>query len=417
MNRTLINWALWTFLVLLGGLAIGLVSAERRLAPWTLYGDMKQAVNSLRATGKVLPELTYFRRSRRTASERYTVFDADRVSTGYLAVTRFDLERPGYQVDLIAPDGNLLHTWPIDHDRLFPDGNPMEFPHGTIVLPDGSLIANFDAGIGIARISPCGDAIWTRDDGKYHHEIAAGPDGIWTWFGPGGATVHGNYLLRLDPETGEHLESIHLVDDIVLKSRANMIASTIPDGFRFQREAGAREGPDTFHPNDIDPLPEAYAAAFPMFSAGDLLISLRNINMVAVVDRDTRDILWSAHGPWIQQHDPDWHADGTITVFSNNTDRFRSSILRIRPGDGAAREEFGPDGPAFDTYIMGTHQRLENGNWLLVSSMEGRVLEVTEAGEPVREYSNILNERMNGIVPNAEILPEGYLETLPACPD
>ena len=415
MTGRLFNWVLWTFLVGLFGLGAGLFIAERKLAPWTLYKDMRQVVHSWRATGQVLPELSYFRRSKRTAETRYTVQNAGAVSPGYLAVTRLDSEGPLYVVDLIAPDGSLVHTWPVRHDLLVEGGNPLEFPHGTLVLPDGSLLANFDAGFGMARIDPCGRPIWSRDDGKYHHEIKAGEDGIWTWFGKDGATAHGNELLRFDAQTGEHLERIHLVDDIVLHSRPNATAMTIPEGFTFKREAKVGEAPDTFHPNDIDPLPAAYADAFPDFDAGDLLISLRNINTVAIIDRETYEVLWYANGPWLQQHDPDWHADGSITVFSNNPDRFRSSILRVVPGQSAATEIFAMDGPAYDTYIMGTHERLQNGNWLILSSMEGRVLEVTAEGAPVREYSNILNDRMNAIIPNAEVLPEGYLEAPPIC--
>ena len=412
----LITWALWTFLIALAGLGAGILSAERKWAPQTLYKEWKQVVHSLRATGKVLPKRTYFRRSRRSADVRHTLHDAGAAAQGYIAVTRFDLETPGYQVDLMGPDGTLLHSWPIRHDRLFEGGNPLEFPHGTKVLPDGSLVANFDAGIGMARIDACGDAIWTRDDGKYHHEIAAGLDGLWTWFAKDGASLHGNALLRFDPETGAHLESIHLVDDVVLASEATAAAYTIPPGFRFKREATGTQAPDTFHPNDIDPLPAEMAAAFPMFSAGDLLISLRNTNMLAVVDRDSFETLWSAHGPWLQQHDPDWQPDGTITVFSNNPDRFRSAIVQIDPATGATVDLFSGNGPEFDSYIMGTHQRLPNGNWLITSSMEGRVLEVTAGGAPVREISNVLNDSLNGIVPNAEFLTQQDLPNLPSCP-
>lgn len=415
MTRSVLNWVLWTFLVGLFGLAIGFVAAERKLMPWTLYKDMKQAVHSWRATGMFLPELSYFRRSKRTADARYTVFDADAISPGYLAITRLDADGPHYVVDLLEPDGTLAHSWPVRHDQLLPGGNPLEFPHGTLVMTDGSLLANFDAGFGMARMDACGDPVWAREDGKYHHEIKAGSDGIWTWFGKDGATAHGNELLRFNPETGEHLERIHLVDDVVLGSRANATAMTIPLGFKFKRDAKAGEAPDTFHPNDIDPLPETFADAFTDFEAGDLLVSLRNINTVAVIDRQTHEVLWSANGPWLQQHDPDWQPDGTITIFSNNPERFRSTIVRVNPTTGVVENVFGEEGPVFDSYIMGTHERLANGNWLIVSSMEGRILEVTANGASVREYSNILNDRMNAIIPNAEVLAPDFLEALPSC--
>ena len=90
--------------------------------------------------------------------------------------------------------------------------------------------------------------------------------------------------------------------------------------------------------------------------------------------------------------------------------------MQVNPETGRTRDIFADNGPEFDSYIMGTHQRLPNGNWLITSSMEGRVLEVPATGAPVREISNILTDTLNGIVPNAEFLPKQELPDLPNCP-
>ena len=416
MLQRLVALGAWTFLVALGALGLGLYAADKQWAPWTQFQDIRKTVRSLRATGAILPDLTYFRRSPRTSDDVHTVFDADAVTEGFWAVTRFDGASARYVVDLIDADGAVVHSWPVNYANIFGNGAPDEFVHGTGVLSDGSLVANFDTGFGMARIDGCGDALWTRTDGTYHHEIAKGEDGVfWTWFAPGGATPHGNLLFGFDPVTGEPADQIHLVDDVVLKDAQTATMMTIPEGFTFQRDALPDAAPDTFHPNDADPLPASMAAAFPMFEAGDLLISLRNIDLVGVVDADTHALKWAAHGPWLMQHDPDWQADGTITVFSNNTDRRRSSLIRIDPATGESGNVFATP-PVFDSYIMGTHQRLPSGNWLIVSSMEGRVIEVTPSGDIVREYSNVLNEGYNALIPHAEWLAPDFFETMPSCP-
>ena len=413
MLQRLVALVAWTFLVALGALGLGLYSADKQWFVWDQYRDVQKTVRSLRATGAVLPDLTYMRRSDRTSPERHKVH-ADGASDGYWAVTRFDGETARYVVDLVGGDGALVHQWPVNYAEIFGDGAPDEFVHGTAVVPDGSLVANFDTGFGMARIDACGAPLWTRTDGTYHHEIAKAGDVYWTWFAPGGATAHGNFLFGFDPMTGEPVNQINLVDDVVLKDRQSALTMTIPKGFAFQREALPGKAPDTFHPNDADPLPAEMAAAFPMFEAGDLLISLRNINLVGVIDAETHEIKWSAHGPWVMQHDPDWQADGTITVFSNNTDRRRSSIIRVDPATGVATNVFEIP-PVFDSYIMGTHQSLPGGNWLIVSSMEGRVIEVSPDGEILREYSNVLNDTYNALIPHAEWLPPDYFTEMPVC--
>ena len=58
------------------------------------------------------------------------------------------------------------------------------------------------------------------------------------------------------------------------------------------------------------------------------MISLRNYNLLFVVDPDTWKVKWYQIGPWRRQHDPEFNGDGTITVFNNNTYR-----LDLGPND------------------------------------------------------------------------------------
>ncbi|WP_420587381.1 arylsulfotransferase family protein [Ruegeria sp.] len=175
------------------------------------------------------------------------------------------------------------------------------------------------------------------------------------------------------------------------------------------------EDEDILHPNNVEPLPAARADAFSMFEAGDLLVSLRNIDLVAVIDRDTHEIIWARYGPWRYQHDADWQPDGTITVYSNNIHRFRTTIVEVNPLTGKARDLFHGTGFKFDSFIMRQHHRLSNGSWLIVSPMEGGVIEVTATGEPVREFNNYLDENYNKVVTHAEVLPPDYFDTMPQC--
>ena len=53
---------------------------------------------------------------------------------------------------------------------------------------------------------------------------------------------------------------------------------------------------DPTHLNNVEPLPRAMAAAFPQFAPGDLLVSLRNVNTIAVIDPHTKRLKWSMTG-------------------------------------------------------------------------------------------------------------------------
>ena len=414
MQRSSLSLVSLVFLVALVAFGAGGWTALKAHPVWDKILDSQRMVTSLLRTGLALAPLAYFPRAAEAPPSAYLATDPDRIMPGYLAVARLDTGRPAYVVDLIDDAGATVHTWVIDYPTIAGEGRPLTFPHGHKLLPDGSLLVNFDLAYALARIDACGQPIWARRDGIYHHEISLSDGEYWTWFGEGGRVYDGNDLVRFDPETGETLERINLVDDILLASDANRQLAAVGPDHVFHRDALLGQGQDDYHPNDIEPLPADIAAAFPMFEAGDLLLSLRNLNMVAVMDRQTRAIKWQRQGPWIWQHDPDWHADGTISIYANNPERGRSEIYVIDPatGDVSAPVEHGE---RFYSNIMGTHQRLPNGNWLIVASRTGRVLEVTADGSPVREVHNIINDNYSAIVPHAEWVPADFFDAPPAC--
>ena len=56
---------------------------------------------------------------------------------------------------------------------------------------------------------------------------------------------------------------------------------------------------------DVEELGPELADAFPQFAVGDLLVSMRSLNLIAVLDGSTHDVKWWQIGPWHRQHDPD----------------------------------------------------------------------------------------------------------------
>jgi hypothetical protein len=168
---------------------------------------------------------------------------------------------------------------------------------------------------------------------------------------------------------------------------------------------------DPFHPNDVDVLSPDMAPAFHMFEAGDLLISLRSINMIAVVDPETARVKWSQIGPWFQQHDPDFLPNGTISLYNNNMGLGASQIMVVDPATGETKVVFdGARHGNFYSWRRGRHQPLANSNIMITESERGRVIEVTPDGRIVWQYENIYDAEWNGLVNDALVLPLDFFD-------
>jgi hypothetical protein len=193
-------------------------------------------------------------------------------------------------------------------------------------------------------------------------------------------------VLRLSPE-GKVLE-----ETSVLKALLNYSGLL---SINFSEDLGV-EAEDITHLNAAEPLPASLANRFPMFSPGDLLVSLRNINTIAVIDPKTDRTKWSLVGPFAKQHDADWLPNGHIMLFDNaggDPACGRSRILEIDPATQAIVWSYdGCKGPPFDSNIRGIQQQLANGNLLVTEALGGRVFEITREGQIVWEYINALGE-------------------------
>ena len=138
--------------------------------------------------------------------------------------------------------------------------------------------------------------------------------------------------------------------------------------------------------------------------------------MLAIQDAVSGRIKWSHTGPWVRQHDPDITADGKIEVFNNGDDRLSidrppgSNIISLDPATGEIVALFPLAGqPAFFADIMGTHQRLANGNRLITESRRGRVFEVDPAGDVVWEYVERYDDEHAAWLAGALRYDEAYL--------
>jgi len=184
---------------------------------------------------------------------------------------------------------------------------------------------------------------------------------------------------------------------------------------------------DYFHINDMEPLgPNHWAkAGDTRFAPGNIMISARNANFTAIIDRKTGHVVWEigpnyparnlllgadkVPGPINQisgQHDSHMIPEGlpgagNILIFDNQGEGGYPPVA-LNPLGGTRVLEIDPakkeivwsytgrssDMPEWSFYspIVGSAQRLPNGNTLIDEGTDGRVFQVTKDGAIVWEY-------------------------------
>lgn len=363
-------------------------------------------------------EPTRYLRAERGARPADPILQPGKLAPGWRVVA-------GYVRDRSSPAGAILFDeqgverffWPIDPDTIrdaLGDTNPRSrnaVLHGFEMLRDGSLVVSFDVGELMARLDACGQVMWGKD-GAFHHSVSLGDDDtLWV----SGMSDDKNGISELDVETGEVLWSQRFFDDVFLGGDHRGIFQI----FREVREFNPRwDSEDPMHINDVEVLSADTAGAFPQFNAGDIMVSVRNLNLVVILDGDTRRAKWWQHGPWHRQRDPDFLPNGHISVFDNNMHGGQSRIIEIDPVTRTTQVVFeGSAETPFYTWVMGKHQRLDNGNILIAEPEAGRVFEVTGGGELVWDYHNAYDEDRNMLMTNAVVLPKDFFAAgVPTCP-
>jgi len=183
---------------------------------------------------------------------------------------------------------------------------------------------------------------------------------------------------------------------------------------------------DLLHINSVSYLGENkwYDMGYKQFNPNNIIISSRHANFIAIIDKESGDIVWKV-GPFFQKNIKEnklgqiigpHHAhiipkslpgEGNILVFDNGGSagyglfgnptcfRFYSKIIEFNPltleivweYDSRKGFSFIPgESHKFFTPVLGSVQRLPNGNTLISEGLSRRIFEVTPENEIVWEY-------------------------------
>ncbi len=281
------------------------------------------------------------------------------------------------------------------------------FPNGDLlVLVEGpGNVRRMAASYGLVKVDKDSNLLWKYAAGC-HHSFDVGEDG----------TI---YALSYDfvkelPAGLEYIPTPCLVDGVVVISRDGKLVKKIsllesiknsphaallsmlekPWLFRDVATPDEPKGTahdelhrrDTLHTNSIQVLTRVLAPKFPLFKAGQLLISSRHLDALVVLDPDNGKVVWASHGPWHAQHDASFLDNGHLLLFDNLGSTRGSRVLEYDPRAQAFPWSYPDDsgfGKAFFSRTRGRTQRLPNGNTLIVSSDSGEMFEVTPSREVV----------------------------------
>jgi len=298
------------------------------------------------------------------------------------------------EASLIDPAGHVLHTWNFSYDdfrRLMPDSTRARLPHDpdmtacwrrAHLFPDGRVLAIFE-GHGLVCLDRTGRFLWGYP-GPCHHDLAVAPDTTLYVL-----TRNAQVLPRFHPDKPVLLDYITHLDcqgrvldtlDLLSAFESSIYASCLD---------AAKASGDIFHTNTLEILDGTHAHRSPAFAAGNFLISVRELGVVAVVDPKQGTVVWALSGLWSAQHQPTLLPSGNLLVFDNQGHGGQSKVVEIDPLTQQVAWEYtdSQDHPFFSR-TCGSCQRLDNGNTLITESDNGRAFETAPDGTVVWEYRN-----------------------------
>jgi hypothetical protein len=322
------------------------------------------------------------------------------------------------QAFLVNMRGDIVHKWHIPFSKIWPTPKHVEgyVDDATVYFNDGRLYPNGDLlaviegpvtlgntsnGFGLVKLDKDSNVIWSYSE-RCHHELDVGDDGtIYALvnevtnkippeleFVPTPCMVD---LIDVISPDGKRIKRIRVLEALqespyaaylgIFDRPMHKVGSMATSTSTFRQEELRR---DLLHMNSIKALRKAQASKFPQFREGQLLISPRNLDIIAVLDPVNEKIVWATRGPWHAQHDPTFLDNGHILLFDNSGSPRGSRVLEFDPQTLALPWSYpGVAGKPFYTQIRGLCQRLPNGNTLIVNSNGGEVFEVTSLNEIV----------------------------------
>ena len=390
-----------------------------------------------------------------------TTVDHERVDRGYVLF----VPKPRYEALLVDVNGDVVHRWASETGRLT-GAQSARWPDFFAGWQTVSMAKNGDlfailSRHGVLKLDWNSRLVWMSAIPAHHDIAVAGngdlyvltesvrvvksggrkrvvlDDGV-TILRPDGSIQRrislldvfarsGDWSAKLEQRIGERfrpLDERGLENLLVLggewrtryrdradaERAARLLSSGHVEGDEREAFAMLRAIPgspsDLFHANTVVPLKRHERG---LWEDGDVMVSLANWNLVAVIDMKRERIGWSWGSEEIEgAHQPTVLENGNVLVFDNGTSRNRSRVVEVDPGWKTIMWSFAA--PGFSSATEGGCERLPSGNVLITETRTARLFEVTREKRIVWEYFNPFFDeagvRRSGIYRTHYVSPE-----------
>lgn len=313
---------------------------------------------------------------------------------------------PHCTADLVGPEGEVARSWrATDAARWFRaklsiDGDLVVIGRERERSPETDFLACYDWD---------GDLRW-RASAPVHHDFDWSPEGEIVALGKEVRTVAGepvedNPLLFFSPE-GELLRSLSLLDVLVQHPEVYELP-------RFRPSANV-QGAEIFHANSICWMDQPQLEGEgDWWRPTNVALSIRNQNLVVIVDTETRELVWSwGPGELELQHEATFLANGNLLLFDNGAlTRDYSRLLQVDPRTDSVVWEYTTTPPQrFFSSGRGTTEAIPGGGVLTANSNSGEVFELDGQGEIVWAWINPHGGESRGVV-RAHRYPRARVES------
>ena len=238
---------------------------------------------------------------------------------------------------LIDMEGDVLHQWSLDYNRLWPARRPVDHWRKAFLFDNGDILAIYEGPWGaLVKLDRTSRPIWSYTGlcphGGPHHDLDLAPDGkIFVLTSRRitdrdykGISMKGpfmeDYITVLSPE-GKVIRSFSLIEAFQGSAYEHFLKS--------MRKAG-----DIFHTNTLKILRGPGVAETGIFSPGGLMISIPHMDTIAVIDPETEKVVWALAEGWDAQHQPTLLDNGNILLFDNKGNDGNSRVIEIEPVSG-----------------------------------------------------------------------------------
>lgn len=287
------------------------------------------------------------------------------------------------EVRFVTSDGEVLRRVKLEHQGIGGSCHVELRGQDELVAVSHPVVSVFDA---------AGAVSWVAD-ARHHHDVAQRDDGsLYTLTIKPGVlkrkgkewpiSDHAISVLDSRGNATEVLRFSELFGDRVRAARVHRMEFAKEQTGSVKSEKYIRAS-DVFHPNSIEILQRPVAGGQP----GDVLICIRELDLVAIVNLDRKEVVWEwGPGELDAPHHPSILKNGNILVFDNGRARKWSRVVEVDPETNEIVWQYRAEG--FFSKLRGAAQRLANGNTLITESAKGRVFEVTPDGEVVWDFWN-----------------------------